>query len=103
MALEPLIAAKARANQSIAGGDKKSDSAKSLFPKCEKAIEAIHTGEELAKLSGISKNTIRRAKVIKEQSPPWNPTQSEANELCGRVGRHRLDVSESTRQKESFR
>lgn len=55
LVLEPLIAAKAKERQAEAGGDKKSDSAKSLSPKCEKAIEAIHTDKELEKLSGISK------------------------------------------------
>jgi len=55
--LKPLIAAKAKNNQSEAGGDKKS-----LLQKSEKAIGPIHTDEEIAKHAGVSRDT--KAPVI---------------------------------------
>lgn len=65
--MESLIAAKAKERQTAAGGDKKSEQAKSLSPKWEKAVEAIHTDEELAKLSGISRNTVHQARLTYQE------------------------------------
>lgn len=65
LVLEPLIAAKAMENKSANGGDKKSECENSHTP-----IEKMRTDESLAQIAGISSNTIRRAKVIKEQGTP---------------------------------
>lgn len=61
--LKPLVKARAKANQSEAGGDKKA-----LLQKSEKAVAPIHTDEEISKMAGASgtrrsqtqKKTVRR-------------------------------------------
>jgi len=58
--LEPLIAKRAKANQSAGGGDRKSGSQNSA-----KAItKPIDTRAELAKLAGVSHDTIAKGKLI---------------------------------------
>lgn len=61
--LKPLVKARAKANQSEAGGDKRA-----LLQKSEKAVAPIHTDEEISKMAGVSrarrgqtqKKTVRR-------------------------------------------
>jgi len=60
--LEEVIKIKAKANISAGGGDKKSG----LQP-VGKAIEKVHTDDELAKIAQVSHETIRMARVVKEE------------------------------------
>lgn len=53
LVLEPLIAAKAKANKSANGGDKKPERENSRTP-----IEKMRTDESLAQIAGISSNTV---------------------------------------------
>lgn len=57
--MKGIIKEKAKANQSDAGGDRKS-----LLQKSEKAVSPIHTDEELSKMAGVSRFTIRQAETI---------------------------------------
>jgi hypothetical protein len=66
--LEPLIADEAKKNLSAGGGDKKSDKAKSGCQNSDKAITPIDTKKEVAKLSGVSHDTIAKAKLINEHA-----------------------------------
>jgi hypothetical protein len=66
--LENIYKKKAKENLSKVGGDKKSKKAKSGLLNSTKAVEPIHTREELAKEAGISGDTIYRSKIINENA-----------------------------------
>lgn len=55
--MKNVIQTKAKENQRQSGGDQKSVSQKSDEPK----IENMRTDEELSKLAGVSRDTIRKA------------------------------------------
>jgi len=57
--LEPLIAAKAKERQRESGG--------AVRQKSDKAV--VDTKKELAKIAGVSHDTIHKMKVIEEQAP----------------------------------
>ena len=57
--LEPLIAKKARDNQSAAGGDKAA-----LSQKSEKALEHIDRYKEVGKVANVSHDTVAKVKII---------------------------------------
>ena len=57
--LKPLVKARAKANQSEAGGDKKA-----LLQKSEKAVAPIHTDEEISKMAGVSRFVINQSETI---------------------------------------
>ncbi len=77
--LEPLYAEEAKRVHDANGGDKKSDeyresaSQKSDAPK-------IRTDEQLAKLAGTSRDTIRKVKVIETEAAKGNETAIEARD-----------------------
>lgn len=60
--LEPLIAAKAKERQATSTGG-----ANPQLRENSHEAEKGRTDESLAQIAGVSSNTIRRAKVIKEQ------------------------------------
>lgn len=63
--MKNVIQAKAKKNLSANGGDKKSVAAKSDSQKSDEAIfEPMRTDEELSKLAGVSRDTIRKAEKI---------------------------------------
>ncbi|NSB15869.1 hypothetical protein [Clostridium beijerinckii] len=66
---KPVIEAKAKENLSKVGGDKKSENAKSGLMKSSKAIEPISTRKEVAKIAGVSEDTIHKVEVIEEKAP----------------------------------
>jgi hypothetical protein len=57
LVLKELIRERAKDNISVSGGDRKSKNAISGFQKSDKPI---HTDKELAKIAGVSHNTIFR-------------------------------------------
>lgn len=59
LALEPLIAAKAKANQRAGGGKAMGSGAVR-----QKSDEPVETKKELAKVAGVSHDTIHKAKII---------------------------------------
>lgn len=98
--LKESIAQKAKENQSLAGGDKKSEGVKSLLQKSAEAIKEnkesvletlpkainnkeelfsetlpetvekpINTREEIAKIAGVSHDTIRKVETIEKEAP----------------------------------
>ena len=67
LALEPLLAAKAKARQAQAG--------KTKLPQI--SAEAVETRKEVAKVAGVSHDTIAKAKVI----------QAKATSPAGHLGR----------------
>lgn len=67
--LEDIIAAQAKERQRAAGGDKKSEAAKSLVQKSSQVIENTKTREEIAKLAGVSHDTIGKVKTIQTEAP----------------------------------
>lgn len=62
--MKGAIEEKARANCSAGGGDKKSEASKSGSQKSDEPINNMRTDEELAKLAGVSRDTIRKTEVI---------------------------------------
>lgn len=65
--LEGLFREKAKGNLSLSGGDRKSDNAKS---GCQISDKAIDTKRELAKIAGVSHDTIAKVKVIDSRATP---------------------------------
>ena len=65
--LKPDIEAKARANQSAAGGDKSDQGA--LFANSQKALSPVNTTQELADAVGIGHQTMSRVMQIDEHAP----------------------------------
>lgn len=74
--LEPLYAAEAKRRMSEGGGDRKSGSQKSANPISGTA----RTDEQLAKLAGVSRDTIRKVKVIETEAAKGNQTAIDARE-----------------------
>ena len=68
--MKPIIEARAKAKQALAGGDKKSDEAKSLSLKSDKAITPIRTDETIAVLANLGKDTIRKVEQIENTAAP---------------------------------
>ena len=75
--LRPYFEKQAQENKSKAGGDKKSEHAKSLFQESDKAINAVHTDEEIAKLAGTSRDTVNKVSTILKNSEK-HPTVVES-------------------------
>ena len=65
--LKPEIEAKARANQSAAGGDKFSE--KPLSATLPEAVSAVDTRKELAEAVGLGERTMGKVMQIDENSP----------------------------------
>ena len=65
--LKPDIEARAKANQSAAGGDKSNQGA--LFVNSQKALPAVNTTQELADAVGIGHQTMSRVMQIDEHAP----------------------------------
>nr|WP_325258615.1 hypothetical protein [uncultured Oscillibacter sp.] len=65
--LKPEIEAKAKANQSAAGGDKSEQGA--LFANSQKALSPVNTTQELADAVGIGHQTMSRVMQIDEHAP----------------------------------
>jgi protein gp37/ParB-like chromosome segregation protein Spo0J len=61
---------KAKKNQSLVGGDRKSEDYKSLFQTSEKVIDPINATKEIARATDTSIDTVAKAKKIIEQSSP---------------------------------
>ena len=66
--LKPDIEARAKANQSAAGGDKSEQGA--LFVNSQKALSPVNTTQELADAVGIGHQTMSRVMQIDEHAPP---------------------------------
>ena len=66
--LKPDIEARAKANQSAAGGDKSEQGA--LFVNSQKAFSPVNTTQELADAVGIGHQTMSRVMQIDEHAPP---------------------------------
>lgn len=67
MRLKPIIQEKAKENLSISGGDRKSENAKSGSQISAKAID---TRVEIAKLAGVSHDTIDKTEKILTKGTP---------------------------------
>lgn len=78
---KPVIEEKAKKNLSLSGGDKKSKNAKSGCQKSDKAISPIDTKKELAKIAGVSHDTIHKVEIIEEQAPEHIKRQVKAGDL----------------------
>ena len=61
---EVILAAQAKERQAAAGGDRKSDDAKSLGPISAQAVKPARTREEAAKEAGVGKTKYDEGKVI---------------------------------------
>lgn len=73
--LEPLYAAEAKRRQATSTGGTHPQ----LLQNSAKA-EPLHTDEQLAKLAGTSRDTIRKVKVIETEAAKGNETAIEARE-----------------------
>ena len=63
-----LIATKAHKNKANAGGDKKSQKAKSVSANAPEAINGIDTRVEIAKIAEVSENTISRIEYLSKHA-----------------------------------
>ncbi|WP_347460527.1 ParB N-terminal domain-containing protein [Clostridium sp. DMHC 10] len=78
---KPAIEEKAKENLSLSGGDKKSKNAKSDCQKSDKAITPIDTKKELAKLAGVSHDTIHKVEYIEEKAPEDIKVKAKTGQL----------------------
>ena len=67
--LKEAIAARAKENCVLGGGDKKSDSAKSGSPTLAKALTPIDTRKEVAKIAEISHGTLSKIERVDNEAP----------------------------------
>ena len=77
--LEPLYAAEARRKHDANGGDKKSDEYRESASQNSDAPK-VRTDEQLAKLAGTSRDTIRKVKVIETEAAKGNQTAIDARD-----------------------
>jgi ParB-like chromosome segregation protein Spo0J len=75
--LEPLIAAKAKANQKEHGG---THPGRKSLPQKSAEVSPIETREEVAKLAGISRDTIAKVKTILAEGTPEAKERLRAGE-----------------------
>jgi hypothetical protein len=107
--LEPLLREKAQKNQSRAGGDKKSllqKSGKAMFECshcgtvgnhiCSK--DKLNTQKELAKIAGVSHDTIAKGKLVAEHADEETKDRLRRNQVS--VHRVAKDIKEK-RQREA--
>lgn len=79
--LEPLYAAEAKRRQSEAGGDHGNQHTGGKAALSQKSDEPpLRTDEQLAKLAGTSRDTIRKVKVIETEADKGNQTAIDARE-----------------------
>jgi len=86
LTLKDVITARARENLHKSGGDKKSENAKSGCQNSDNPIEPIDTKKELAKIAGVSHDTIWKVGKIQEKA---TPEEKEALQK-GNVSVHRV-------------
>ncbi len=67
--LKPEIEARAKANQSLSGGDRKSDAAKSIRLNSDESISNVDTRQQLADSVGLGRDTMSRIIKIDEKAP----------------------------------
>ena len=77
--LEPLYAAEAKRKHDANGGDKKSDEYRESASQNSDAPK-VRTDEQLAKLAGTSRDTIRKVKVIEAEAAKGNETAVAARD-----------------------
>ena len=98
--LKPEIEAKARANQSAAGGDKFSE--KPLSATLPEAVSAVDTRKELAEAVGLGERTMGKVMQIDENAPDAIKEALDKKELSINKGydltRQRQDVPEDQRE-----
>lgn len=79
--LEPLYAAEAKRKQANAGGDHGNQHTGGKSAVSQKSAEPpLRTDEQLAKLAGVSRDTIRKVKVIEQEASKGNQTAIDARE-----------------------
>lgn len=74
--LEPLYAAEAKRRQATSTGGAHPQ----LSQKSDEAVTSARTDEQLAKLAGVSRDTIRKVKVIEQEAANGNQTAIDARE-----------------------
>jgi len=80
LVLEPLIAEKAKEQQVVAGKQHGRGQEK-LCQNSDKAIEPIDTKKEIAKVAGVSHDTISRIKKIKDKGTDEQKAKLESGEF----------------------
>ncbi|MCI8526415.1 MAG: ParB N-terminal domain-containing protein [Oscillospiraceae bacterium] len=84
--LKPDIEARAKANQSAAGGDKSEQGA--LFVNSQKALSPVNTTQELADTVGIGHQTMSRVMQIDEHAPAVVKNALDNGDLSINQGYH---------------
>lgn len=74
--LEPLYAAEAKRRQATSTGGAHPQ----LSQKSDEAVTSARTDEQLAKLAGVSRDTIRKVKVIEQEAANGNQTAIDARD-----------------------
>lgn len=78
MLLKPVIAEKAKEQQKQSGGDRKSaEYQESVMQKSAEPISPVTTRQELAKVAGVSHDTIAKVERIEEEAPKPIDTKQE--------------------------
>ena len=68
--LKPMIAERAKEQQKQSGGDRKSaEYQETVMQKSAEPISPVTTREELAKVAGVSHDTIAKVETIEEKAP----------------------------------
>jgi len=65
---KPMLATKSRENMSAGGGDQKSEQAKSGRENSTNPISEKNTRDQIAKLAGVSNNTVSRVEYLDEHA-----------------------------------
>jgi N6-adenosine-specific RNA methylase IME4/DNA-binding XRE family transcriptional regulator len=98
--LKELFAEKARGNMSTAGGDRKSENAKT---GCQISDKAIDTKKELAKVAGVSHDTIAKVQKIEEKATPEIKKKIKSGEVSINQAYNTIKYAEKEEKREGKR
>lgn len=97
--LEPVIAEMAKENQEAAGGDKKSEMAKSLPSNSTGAISnPIETRQEVAKLANVGPEYVTKVKTIERDGTPEIKRACSTGEMSAHQGYQEIKKAKKAEQ-----
>jgi len=103
--LEPLLRKKAKENEAASGGDRKSQKARSGSQISANPIKPMDTREELARVAGVSHDTVTKAKrIIEEATESEKAMLRNSETTINRVAsvlRHRASLGVRVTEKET--
>jgi|GEM_PF-2474985 len=104
LGLEELYRGQAKERQSMAGGDKRSEQAKSLVLTSAQAIqEKGKTRDKLAKLAGVGRDSVTKGKVIAEKADNATKEKLRTGEITINKAYTDILIAESKGEKQKCR